>query len=293
MTTQHEALVLLTDFGTKDGAVSAMKGVALSVSHTLSIFDLTHEIPPFNIWEGGYRLLQTVQYWRPGTVFVAVIDPGVGTERHSVAVRSSSGHIFVCPDNGLLTLTLERYGIAEVRIIDEQKQRLPGSSASYTFMGRDLYAYVGARLATHQLLFEDVGHQMSQEISQVSNQPLVQLNYQKASLKRTPESIFLLGNIPVLDIQYGNLWTNISGEMLEQLEVHFGDSLEAIIFHHGEQVYQGIFPYAQSFGKVQAGEPVLYVNSLLHVALALNQKSLAQHYQIASGVDWSIRLRKV
>src|ERR1041384_6959310 len=92
---QKPAVVFQTDFGLKDGAVSAMKGVALSVDANLQLFDLTHEIPAYNIWEAAYRLFQTAPYWPKGTVFVSVVDPGVGTQRKSVVVQTKSGHFFV------------------------------------------------------------------------------------------------------------------------------------------------------------------------------------------------------
>jgi S-adenosylmethionine hydrolase len=133
-------IVYQSDFGLKDGAVSAMRGVALSVDPTLRLENLTHEIPAFDIWEGAYRLNTTAPYWPPGTVFVSVIDPGVGTGRRSVVLESRSGHYFVSPDNGTLTLVAEALGIEAVREIDESKARLPGSAQSYTFPGRDVYA---------------------------------------------------------------------------------------------------------------------------------------------------------
>src|SRR4051794_28408884 len=93
------ALVLQTDFGTKDGAVSAMRGVAFGVKASIPIFDLSHENTPFDIWEAAYRLNQNASFWPAGTVFVSVIDPGVGTERHGVVLKTRSGHYFVGPDN--------------------------------------------------------------------------------------------------------------------------------------------------------------------------------------------------
>src|SRR5690349_13257309 len=120
-------VVFQTDFGLKDGAVSAMKGVATAVDPELKLYDLTHEIPAYNIWEGAYRLQQTAQYWPAGTVFVSVVDPGVGTSRKSVVMRSKSGHYFVTPDNGTLTLIAESLGIDEIREINEQINRREGS----------------------------------------------------------------------------------------------------------------------------------------------------------------------
>src|SRR4051812_41287826 len=114
---QNNLLVLQSDFGLKDGAVSAMKGVAMGVSTNLKIFDLTHEIPAYNIWEASYRLYQAAPYWPTGTVFVSVVDPGVGSQRKSVVLKTKSGSFFVSPDNGSLTLVAEDLGIDELREI--------------------------------------------------------------------------------------------------------------------------------------------------------------------------------
>src|ERR1700736_6305506 len=148
-------LVLLTDFGTQDGAVSAMKGVAYGVSQDLLITDSSHENP--SIFDGAYRLYQTEQFWPEGTVFVAVVDPGVGTKRLSVVLKTRTGHLFVGPNNGLLSLVAERDGIEGLRQIDERVNRRPGSGDSHTFHGRDVFAYTGARLAAGVISFEQVG----------------------------------------------------------------------------------------------------------------------------------------
>ena len=164
-------LVLQTDFGLKDGAVAAMRGVAASVSARLVIHDLSHENTPFDIWEAAYRLKQTAPYWPEGTIFVSVVDPGVGTERRSVVLKTRSGHFFVGPDNGTWTLVAEDLGIAAVRAIDETRHRRPGSAASYTFHGRDIYAFVGARLAAEVVAFEDVGLLLPPRVENIPYEP--------------------------------------------------------------------------------------------------------------------------
>ena len=93
-------LILQSDFGTADGAVSAMYGVAYGVNQDLNISDLTHEIPQYEIWEASYRLIQTVSYWPKGSVFVSVVDPGVGSTRRRIVVRTKTGQYIVTPDNG-------------------------------------------------------------------------------------------------------------------------------------------------------------------------------------------------
>ncbi|GAA6808807.1 hypothetical protein HpHCM72_13380 [Helicobacter pylori] len=161
------ALILQTDFSLKDGAVSAMKGVAFSVDSNLKIFDLTHEIPPYNIWEGAYRLYQTANYWPQGSVFVSVVDPGVGTKRKSVVLKTKNGQYFVSPDNGTLTLVAQTLGIDSVREIDEKANRLKGSEKSYTFHGRDVYAYTGACLASGAITFEQVGPELPAKVVEI------------------------------------------------------------------------------------------------------------------------------
>src|SRR5699024_6897040 len=163
-------LVLQTDFGLCDGAVSAMYGVALSVKPTLAVYNLTHEIPQFNIWEGSYRLYQTITYWPEETVFVSVVDPGVGTDRLSVVAKTKANQYIVTPDNGTLTHIHQNIGIEEIREIDETINRLPNSGASYTFHGRDIYAYTGARLAAEVIRFEEVGRKLkTEDIVQLPN----------------------------------------------------------------------------------------------------------------------------
>src|ERR1700742_457226 len=154
---QNKIVVFQSDFGLKDGAVSEMKGVAMGVSPELKLYDLTHEIPAYNIWEAAYRLQQTVPYWPAGTVFVSVVDPGVGTSRKSVVLLTKTGQYIVTPDNGTLTLIAESLGIAAIREIDEAVNRRQDSKKSYTFHGRDVYSFTAARLAAGVIFFEQGG----------------------------------------------------------------------------------------------------------------------------------------
>ena len=128
----NNMLVLQTDFGLQDGAVAAMYGVALGVNPELRVFNLTHEIETYNIWNASYRLVQTLQYWPEGTVFVSVVDPGVGSERKSVVAKTKDGKYIVTPNNGTLTHIHLNIGIEEIREIDETKNRLPYSNDSST-----------------------------------------------------------------------------------------------------------------------------------------------------------------
>lgn len=277
----EHALVLQTDFGLKDGAVAAMRGVAFGVNPKIPIFDLSHENTPYDIWEAAYRLKQTASFWPAGTVFVSVIDPGVGTARKSVVLKTRSGHFFVSPDNGTLTLVAEELGIEAVREIDETKNRRPGSEQSYTFHGRDVYVYVGARLAGEVIGFADVGPELPPKV--------VMLPYERPRL----EGAVLIGTIPSLDFQFGNVWTNLDATLFGRLQPQLGDRFRVTIAQAGKTIYAGEIPYARTFGDVPEGAPLLYLNSLMNVALALNQRDFAKKHGISSGAEWSVRVERV
>jgi S-adenosylmethionine hydrolase len=275
----HAPLVMLTDFGTQDGAVSAMKGVAYSVSQDLLISDLSHENP--SIFVGAYRLYQAEQFWPPGTVFVTVVDPGVGTSRLSVVLKTRTGHYFVGPNNGLLSLVAERDGIEGLRQIDERINRRKGSDDSHTFHGRDVFAYTGARLAAGVISFEQVGPPLPA-------QTLISIAYRKP--ERAGNTV--KGIIPVLDVQFGNVWTNIPKALFDELKVGLGDPVHVRIFHNGQLIDEASAPYERTFGDVALGKPLVYVNSLLNLAVALNQGNYAASHKVDSGPDWFIELSR-
>lgn len=280
LATAKSPLVLQSDFGILDAAVPSMKGVAVGVSADIDIYDLTHDIPAFNIWEASLRLAQVAEYWPAGTVFVSVVDPGVGTKRKSVVLQTKSGHYFVSPDNGSLTAVAELLGVKAVREIDEAVNRLANSEKSYTFHGRDVYAYTGARLAADVIDFSEVGQLLP---------PLVlEIPYQRATFVDGT----ILGNIEILDPQFGNIWTNIDRDVFGQLKVKPGDLLQIEIRNGEEIAHTQTLPYYRSFGQVPKGEPLLYLNSLNDVALALNQGNYASTFNIQSGPNWSIRIKK-
>ncbi len=279
-TTPNPAVVFQTDFGLKDGAVSAMKGVALGVDPSLRLSDLTHEIPAYNIWEAAYRLDQTIDYWPRGTVFVSVVDPGVGTERKSVVLATQSGHYVVTPDNGTLTLAAHRLGIAGLREIDETTNRLPGSRSSHTFHGRDVYAYTAARLASGQISFDEVGPALPSQV--------VSIPHQKP---RSADGV-VWGTIPVLDPQYGNVWTNIDRETFKAMRIQVGQLLSLTI-HNGErQVFAGHIPFVRTFGDVPEGKPLAYFNSQNRLSFAINMGDFARAHKVRSGAKWRVRLTR-
>lgn len=277
-TSRQGVVVFQSDFGVKDGAVSAMKGVATEVDPGLKLYDLTHEIPAYNIWEAAYRLQQTAPYWPAGTVFVSVVDPGVGTDRKSVVAKTRNGQYFVTPDNGTLTLIDESLGIESVREINEELNRRKDSRKSYTFHGRDVYAYTGARLAAGVIRFEEVGRLLGDSV--------VRIPYQKPVLKGDT----LIGGIPVLDIQYGNIWTNINDSIFSKLQLSPGKKVQAMITFRDSVVFNRQVPVVSTFGAVAEGQPLAYLNSLMNFSLALNMRSFADSFHISSGPEWKVKI---
>jgi len=275
---QQGIVVFQTDFGLKDGAVAAMKGVAMGVSPSLKLFDLTHEIPAYNIWEAAYRLEQTASYWPKGTVFVSVVDPGVGSSRNAIVMKSKSGHYFVTPDNGTLTLIAASLGIEAIRMIDEKINRLPGSGGSYTFHGRDVFAYTGARLAAGKIQFSEVGP--------LSESPLVKIVYQDAFINNG----MITGFIPVLDNQYGNVWTNINDSLLQKIHLRYGDSIDVMISKNGVPKFSATLAFVKTFATVGVGQQLTYINSLMNLSISVNQGNFAEQHGIQSGPGWKVEV---
>ena len=279
----RRALVLSSDFGTTERFVASMKGVALGVDPNLQIHDLTHHIEPFNIWQASYMLAGTIDYWPEGTVFVSVVDPGVGTDRKSVVVKTSTGHYVVTPDNGSLTLVADKQGIQEIRQIDETVNRRSGSEDSHTFHGRDVYAYTGARLAAGVIQFEEVGPLLEPGIERLRYQPP----------KRLDDGV-VVGSIAHIEIPFGNVVTNIPRSLVDALGLSPDDNaaVSIEISHAGRTVFQMKVPYARSFGYVDQGKPLLYSDSLQTIGLAVNSGNFAEQYKVQAGADWTIYIRK-
>lgn len=275
-------LVFQSDFGLGDGAVSAMEGVAYSVSPQLNIRHLTHEITPYNVFEASYRLYQAINYWPKETVFVSIIDPGVGSDRLSVVVKTVTGQYIVSPNNGTLTHITKFVGVEEVREIDEAVNRLAGSGESYTFHGRDVYAYTGAKLASGAITFEEVGPVISPD-------QIEMLDLYGSHVDGTTAS----GQIDILDVRFGSLWTSVTAQDFKSIGFTFGDTVDVKIYNNKKCVYEADIIYGHSFADVKVGAPVVYMNSVNHMAVAINQGNFAEAYRVGVGNNWLITFTKL
>lgn len=278
----NRLLVLQSDFGLVDGAVAAMVGVALQEDPTLGIHNLTHDITPYNIFEASYRLFQTIDYWPEGTTFVSVVDPGVGSKRKSVVALTETGQYIVTPDNGTLSYIKKHVGIKAIREISEVENRRKNTEHSYTFHGRDVYAYTGAKLASGHISFEAVGPELS--VDKIVELPVVETVISEDQVR---------GAIDILDVRFGSLWTSITREEFNTLEPSFGDRFEVTIYNSDMLVYQNQVTYGKSFADVRLGQPILYINSVYRVGLAINQGSFAKAYNVGVGSQWQIEIKKI
>lgn len=275
-------LVFQSDFGLADGAVAAMIGVAHGVDLELKTYNITHDIAPYNIWEASYRLFQSIEFWPKGTVFVSVVDPGVGSSRKSVVALTKDGHFIVTPDNGSLTHIKNYIGLETVRVIDEMTHRRDKSEDSHTFHGRDIFAYIGSKLASGQMEFSKIGHKISTE-------EVVELEL--GEVIRTENSV--KGSIDILDVRFGSLWTNITRDDFLSIGFEYGDRVEVTIKNGPTLVYNNRIKFGRSFADVYVSEQIIYVNSLLRMALAINQGNFAKAYNIGTGVYWTIEFSKI
>ncbi len=277
---KHKIIALLTDFGLSDHFVGTMKGVILNVDPKIKIYDISHHIQPQNILEAAYTLVDTLPYWPEGTIFVAVVDPGVGTDRRSLIVKSGSDHFIICPDNGLLTLVDQKFGLEWVREISEEKNRLPGSESSYTFHGRDIYAYNAARFAAGIISYENMGNSVVGSIEKLSLHQAFHIE----------EKIF--GNIVKIEKPFGNLCTNIPMNLLSQFGVEYGDSIHYIISESGIKRLEGELPLVKTFGDVDLYHALTYIDSSGRLGFSINQGDFSDYFQIGAGLAWEVQIKK-
>lgn len=210
------------------------------------------------------------------------MDPGVGSKRKSVVALTESDQFIVTPDNGTLSYIKKHVGIKAIREISEVKNRRENTEYSYTFHGRDVYAYTGAKLASGHISFEEVGPALP--IDAILELPVVETSFVDGAV---------CGAIDILDVRFGSLWTSITREDFYVLNPDYGDRFEVTIYNNDMLVYQNQVTYGKSFADVRIGQPILYINSLYRVGLAINQGSFAKAYNVGVGSNWSIEIKKI
>src|SRR2546428_2282821 len=224
---RRPTIVFMTDFGTANDAVAICKAVILGIAPDARIMDITHQVTPYAIEEASRFLYAATPYYPAGTVFLVVVDPGVGTSRKAIAVKSKKGQYFILPDNGVITPVLDRDGLAEAREITNQHWMIEAPLSS-TFHGRDIFSPAAAHLAAGWE-FNLVGPPVQQ---------LVRLSLKSAVVSEKG----IDGDIIALDDPYGSLITNIPGESLKNLGYTVGDK---VLLQINKKMIA--LPYAKTF----------------------------------------------
>ena len=255
-------IVFMTDFGVVDDSVAICRGVMYSIMPEVRIVDLTHDVTPFSILDGARFLAGATPYYPAGTVFVVVIDPGVGSTRKAIVAKSKAGQYFVLPDNGLLTLVEQRDGIEAVREIANTDWMI-GAKLSSTFHGRDVFSPAGAHLARGDD-WSTVGPEMP-----VKN--LVRLNLQAAKL----DDQGLTAEVIATDGPFGNLVTNVAADVFLKLGYQRGQEVPVEI--GGKKMRM---KFVNTFSDVPLQQPLFYINSRGYLAVAVNQGSFSAVYGV-------------
>ncbi len=274
-------LVFQTDFTYAEGAVSSMYGVVKTVDRELEIFDGTHQIPQYDTWSASYRLYQSLQFWPKGTIYVSVVDPGVGTARKACVAKTVDGYYIVTPDNGALTHVKKFIGIESVREIDETVNRLQSTRGVAIFHGRDLFGYTAARLASGIIDFEGVGPEYP--VDEIVEHEI---------LEPTVEAKCAKGIFEINDPNFGNLWSNIPLEEFKKAGFEYGDMVNVTITNNGKTVFEDKVLFHQSFGYAKKGSPMIYNNELMKVAMAVSQGSFCEMYGLSYGPEWEVTFTK-
>lgn len=284
-------IALLTDFGLSDAYVGVMKAVILSICPTALIVDLTHDIQPQNVKQAAYVLMSAYRYLPPGAIFVAVVDPGVGSSRKPIAVKTSHG-VFIGPDNGLFSYVSNQIEVKQIVALHNRQYHLHETSA--TFHGRDIFSPVAAHLAKG-VPFSSFGPPL-QKMERLKN-PRLEI-----------ASHSIRGEVLHID-RYGNLTTSI-GRLRwnadDRLEIDpcfppvlTGDigeldemkpfEAETCSVEIGEHLFEPIF---LTYAAVAKGKPLALINSAGQLEISINQGNAAYELGISTGDMVSLHLEQ-
>jgi S-adenosylmethionine hydrolase len=267
-------IVFMTDFGTVDDSVPICKGVMYTILPSARIVDLTHQVTPFSILDGARFLYGATPYFPAGTVFNVVIDPGVGSTRKAVLIKSKKGQYFVLPDNGLITLVAERDGLEAAHEIINPSWMI-GKALSSTFHGRDIFSPAAAHVAR--------GEDWTQVGPALDVNTLVRLNLEAAKV----DDQGLRGEVIATDGPFGNLVTNVDADLFLKLGYERGQTVPMTL-----GVQKMDLQFVKTFSDVPVQTPLIYIDSRGRFALAVNQGSFAAIYNIKPPVKFTIPPRK-
>lgn len=274
-------IVMQSDFGIGSGFVSCMHGICKIVDPELQTCDITHLLPPFNVEAASFCLQYTVPCWPEGTIFVSVVDPGVGTERRACVAKLKNGSFVVTPDNGALTYLDEMIGVEEIREIDEKINRYPRTMEISIFHGRDLFAYCAARLASGIITYEEVGPMYPTD-------EIVRHRVGKSEVSENCIKAEIQGFDP-----FGSVGTSVRNSDLSKAGFVIGDQTEVTLLDGQEEIFRGMVPYEKSFGFVEKGSDVLFNGLTSFATIGTNEGSFAGKNDLCADKSYRIVIEKI
>ncbi len=273
-------IVMQSDFGSDSGLVSCMHGVCKSVDRELEIYDITHDLLAFDIRSASSTLQYVVPCWPAGTIFVSVVDPGVGTSRKASVAKLKNGSYVVTPDNGTLTYLSEMIGIESIREIDDTRNRRNETRDVSVFHGRDLFSYCAAKLASNIITFEEVGSEYPVET--ILKHPI-----HKASVQEGFVETLITGFDP-----FGSAELSVSNTEFSNAKFLHGELLKITITTDSIIVFDKAVLYEKSFGYVPLGEEIIFNDLASFVTIGCNQDSFATKNSISTDQQASVIIRK-
>ena len=256
-------ITILSDFGVDDEYVGVMQGVILSICPAVSIVDITHQIDPQDIAQAAYLISSSYRFFPEGTVHLIVVDPGVGGQRDILAI-AHAGHVFIAPDNGVLTLLMNREKSDTIVRVNNPDYFL--KSVSATFHGRDIFAPIGAHIVNGTGL-EELG-------TKIDIEDIVYLEDLNCRLSESGE---LIGKIISID-RFGNLITNIDSHSLETLRQK--DAEKRLQIHISTHVIANL---SDTYASAAPNSPLALIGSRNYLEIAVNCGSARRHFKAQKG----------
>jgi len=262
---RRPTIVFMSDFGAANDAVAICRAVIFNIAPDARVSDISHQVTPYSIEDGARFLVGVTPYYPAGTVFLVVIDPGVGTSRKALIVKSKKGQYFVLPDNGLVTPVLERDGFDSAHEVTNVAWMLQPAVSS-TFHGRDVFSPAAAHLAA--------GWDYALAGPEVTD--LVHLKTRSSTI--TDKGIS--GDIIGLDDPFGSLITDINADDFQQLGYNLGDR---VVVELDKKAV--VLPFVKTFMDVPVGDALLYVDSRGRMSIAVNQGNYSRKFNISPPVS--------
>ncbi len=275
-------IVWQTDFTLKWGAVAAMRGVVKTIDPELECVDITHEVEPYNVMAGSQELMYVEPFWPAGTVFVSVVDPGVGTPRKAACAKLSDGKYVITPDNGTLSHLYYFVGVEEIREIAPE-HRLKGTEEVSVFHGRDIFAYTAALFASGKITFEEIGEAYPVD-------EIVRVPREDVAAEITGD--VLTGYVTSAADDFGSLVFNILTADFKKAGFVHGDMVHVVLKNGETPYFEEDVLYERSFGYVEKGAPIVFNSSYNYVSVGLNMDNFRDKYHAAAGKEWKVELTK-